>query len=212
MKILKLLNKKYFLIIFIFLFSPSSFAEDRPIDIWNIDKKKLEDSLEDKTSSETSNTQIKESNESSIYKMQTQKEANEIQLDSILDSKGVRIIGLYDPEDYGLDINMWSYSDGDQLKNIFSKILKIDLSKDAAEIMNILMLTNAHSPQKNISEQQFLKFKSDWLIKNADLDLIEEYLIKNQIFDVHPKLSKFLIDYYLSKAEINKSCEILSKN
>ena len=34
---------------------------------------------------------------------------------------------------------------------------------------------------KNISEEEFSKIKSDWLIKNSNLDLIEEYLIKNQI-------------------------------
>ena len=32
--------------------------------------------------------------------------------------------------------------------------------------------------KKNISKKEFLKFKSDWLIKNLDLDLIEEYIVK----------------------------------
>ena len=43
MKILKLLNKKYLLIIIVFLFGFSSFAEDQPVDIWNteIEKKKV---------------------------------------------------------------------------------------------------------------------------------------------------------------------------
>jgi len=39
MKILKLLNKKYFSIIIFFLFGFNSFAEEKPVDIWNIDKK-----------------------------------------------------------------------------------------------------------------------------------------------------------------------------
>ena len=42
MKILKLLNKKIF---FIFLISFSSFithAEEKPIDIWNVDKQEVE--------------------------------------------------------------------------------------------------------------------------------------------------------------------------
>ena len=41
MKILKLLNKKYFLIliIFIFLFSLNLRAEDEPVDIWDLEKK-----------------------------------------------------------------------------------------------------------------------------------------------------------------------------
>ena len=57
-----------------------------------------------------------------------------------------------------------------------------------------------------------MQFKSDWLIKNSDLDLIKTYLLKNQIIDVQPKLTKFLIDEYLSNFEIKKACEIFSKN
>ena len=42
MKTLKLLNKKNFaIIIFSLIASAISFAEDKPVDIWNIEKKKL---------------------------------------------------------------------------------------------------------------------------------------------------------------------------
>ena len=78
--------------------------------------------------------------------------------------------------------------------------------------MKVSILTNAYYPKKDISEKEFLKFKSDWLIKNADLDLIEEYFSKNQIINVHPELVKFLVDEYLSNSNIDKSCQILSKN
>ncbi len=40
MKILKLLNKINFTIIFIFSLSFLAYAEDEPVDIWNIEKKK----------------------------------------------------------------------------------------------------------------------------------------------------------------------------
>ena len=69
---------------------------------------------------------------------------------------------------------MWINSDGDQLKNIFAKLNKIKLSDDASEIIKISLLTNSYPPKKNILEKEFLKFKSDWLIKNSNLDLIEE--------------------------------------
>ena len=78
--------------------------------------------------------------------------------------------------------------------------------------MKVSILTNAYYPKKDISEKEFLKFKSDWLIKNEDLDLIEEYFSKNQIINVHPELVKFLVDEYLSNSNIDKSCQILSKN
>ena len=43
MRILKLLNKKYLSIIIILLFFwPFFTAEDKPVDIWNIDEKKIE--------------------------------------------------------------------------------------------------------------------------------------------------------------------------
>ena len=212
MKILRLLNKNHFLIIFIFLLTINSHADDKPIDIWNINKEKIQKATNDESALNTEIISEEKANESSIFMMQSQKKNDEVQMEENIGYQDVKIIGLYDPSDYGLDINMWSNSDGDQLKSIFSKISKLNLSKDAAEIMNILILTNAYIPKKNISEKQFLKFKSDWLIKNADYDLIEEYLIKNQIFDLQPELSKFLMDYYLSNAEIEKVCEIMSKN
>ena len=46
--------------------------------------------------------------------MQVVQKKNTIKLDQELVSKEIKIVGLYDPEDYGLNINMWSNSDGDQ--------------------------------------------------------------------------------------------------
>ena len=212
MKILKLLNRKYFLILLILLLGFSSNAEETPVDIWNIDKKNLEENSENNLSILKDQTDDEIISESSIYDMQSQKQNDIIKLEENMNTKKINIFGLYDPEDYGLDIHMWSNSNGDQLKKIFAKLKKINLSKDASEIMNISMLTNAYYPQKNISEKEFLKFKADWLIKDSNLDLIEEYLIKNQIFDAHPKLTKYLVDHYISNANVDKACEIFSKN
>ena len=41
-------------------------------------------------------------------------------------------------------------------------------------------VTRIPNPSKNISREQFLKIKSDWLIKNSNFELIEEYLLNNQ--------------------------------
>jgi hypothetical protein len=211
MKILKLLNKRNLLILFLIFLKLNAQAEDQPIDIWNVEKEiKIITKEENLDKENVGNSQI--STESQIYKMQSQKSTDIIQLEGKAITKKIKIIGLYDPEDFGLDINMWSNSDGDQLKNIFSKLDKLNLSRDASEIMRISILTNAYSPERNILEKEFLKFKSDWLIKNSDLDLIEEYLIKNQIFDIHPELTKYLVDQYLADANIDKACEIFSKN
>ena len=212
MKILKLLSKLHFIFVFSFFFMINLKAEDKPIDIWNIDKTQVEDN----NSQLPSNIEIEENansqNKINIFSMQSEKELNTIELENALNFKNLKIIGLYDPEDYGLDINMWINSNGDQLKNIFSKIEKIQLSKDAQEIMNISMLTNAYHPNINISEEEFLKYKSNWLIKNSNLDLIEEYLIKNQVLGVHPNLTKYFVDQHLSQSNLDKACKIFMKN
>ena len=213
MKILKLLNKKNFSIISIFLFlTLKAFAEENPVDIWNIDKKEIEN--ENKISLEAEDNQKEEILQKSIYNLQnqSQNQVETIEFNQDLESQKIKIIGLYDPEDNGLDIDMWVNSDGDQLKNIFSNIKKIELSDDANEIMNISMLTNAHYPKKNFTMKEFLQFKSEWLIKNSDLDLIQEYLLKNQIINSHPKLTKYLVDQHLSQSDIGKACEIFFKN
>ena len=210
MKTLKLLNRKYLLIIFINFFLCSSInAEDQPIDIWNVDKKEKEKVSSNDSLIVNDNNQI---SEPSVYDLQSNNLTDSVKVDLTLNSKEMKIIGLYDPEDYDLRINMWSNSNGDQLKYLFSNLAKKSLSDDASDLMNIVLLTNAYYPNINIQEDEFLKIKSDWLIKNKDRGLIEEYLIKNQIFNLHPVLSRYLVDQYLSESNITKACEIFNKN
>ena len=206
MKNLKLLNKNSLLIIIFFLFFAYATQSEEPIDIWNIGEKKINEN-----SDLIKNNEEKNTSQNSIYKLQSQKndELN-IEEDQTLASNIIKIIGLYDPAENGLDINMWSNSDGDQILNIFKRINKMDLSKDATEILDILFLTNAHYPTVNISKDKFLELKSSWLIKNSNLQLIENYLLKNQIINEHPKLTKYLVDEHLSRSEIKKACEIFS--
>ena len=213
MKISKLLNKKYFSIILVLVIGLSVHAEDQPADIWNIEKKNIEDETSNtQVENSENNTEIKENFESNVYKMQTQNKLSTINLEENLNTQEVKIIGLYDPEDYDLDINMWSNSDGDQLKRLITKLNKMNLSQDAVEIINVSLLTNAYHPNKNITEKEFLKFKSNWLIKNSNLKLIEEYLIQNQAINLHPELTKYIVDEYLSNTNIEKACEIFIKN
>ena len=211
MKILKSLNKKNLFLIFFVFFASLAYAEDQPVDIWNIEKKSQESNPSTLQSSEE-DSEINSTTEFEIFNMQKQKDNILVTSDDNLNSKEIKIYGLYDPQNYDLDIDMWLNSDGDQIKNIFFKLDKIKLSKDSTEIIKIALLTNAQNPKKNISEKEFLNFKSNWLIKNSNLDLIEEYLIKNQMFNLQPNLTKYLVDQYLSETNIEKACEILSKN
>ena len=101
MKTLKLLNKKIFFIFFFSLISLSSYSDEKPVDIWEINKKKAqeENKLKD------SEIKVEESSEdeqiSNIYEMQTSKENDFIKLESNLNSQEIKIVGLYDPEDNG---------------------------------------------------------------------------------------------------------------
>ena len=212
MKILKLLNKTYLSILIIFSFSiVNSFSENEPVDIWNIDKEQIQENSENKELISITENEL-ETEKIDVFNMQTKDRSDSIKVDETLNSKEIKIIGLYDPEDFGLKIDMWSNSNGDQLKYLFNNLAKINLSRDASELMNIVLLTNAYYPKKNISEKDFLKIKSDWLIKHNNLELIEEYLIKNDILNLHPKLSKYLVDKYLSESKLDQACKIFLNN
>jgi hypothetical protein len=207
MKNLKLLNKKYLSFILFYLFFGFATQSQEPIDIWSLEGKKSTEKID-----VIKNLEEKDIEQNSIYKMQSLKDdESNIEEDQTLPSTEIKIVGLYDPAENGLDINMWSNSNGDQILNIFKRINKMDLSKDASEILDILLLTNAHYPKINISKDQFLELKSNWLIKSSKLQLIERYLLKNQIINEHPKLTKLLVDDYLSRSEVKKACEIFSK-
>ena len=210
MKTLKLLNKKNLSIIVSFLIIQTvQLFSNEPVDIWNLDKTKktneiIQDNNIDSDEDDVSNK--------SIYEMQSKKnELLEIKQEETLLSAKIDITGLYDPEENGLSIDMWANSDGEEIIKIFNKIKNIDLSKDAKELLNISLLTNSYSPNKNISNEEFLELKEEWLIKNKNLELIEEYLIKNLNIENNKKLIRFLIDDYLSKSEIEESCKVLSR-
>ena len=207
MKNLKLLSKNYFLVILFSLFFGFATNSQEPVDIWEVGEKKPEENtnlIEDEAE--------KNIPQNTIYEMQSQKEGElSIEETQTLISKETKLVGIYDPAENGLDINMWSNSNGDQILNIFKRIDKLELSRDAAEILDILLLTNALYPEMNISKEQFLEIKSKWLIKRSNFDLIEKYLLNNEIINEHPKLTKHLVDHYLSQSNVKKACEIFSK-
>ena len=207
MKNLKLLNRKCFSIFLLSFFISLNVQSQEPIDIWSIE----ENSNTNKVLN-TKNDEDKEIPQNSIYEMQSQSNSElSIEQSQTLVSKEVKLVGLYDPEENGLDINMWSNSNGDQILNIFKRIDKLNLSQDASEIMDILLLTNAYYPKQNITEEQFLEIKSNWLIKKSNYQLIENYLLTNQIINENSKLTKYLVDYYLSESNVKKACEIFSE-
>ena len=203
MKISKLLDKKYLSISLIFLYLSNSLYAAEPVDIWNLESQNNEVSTNETTKKK------KKILENSIYKMQSEK-INELQIeeDETLISKKIEIYGLYDPEKNGLTIDMWSNSDGKKILDLFEKIKKIDLSNDAKDILDIALLTNSYFPKKNITSDEFLKLKADWLILNNDIKLIENYIFKNANINQNINLVKFVVNDYLSNGEIENACNV----
>ena len=73
---------------------------------------------------------------------------------------------------------MWTNSDGKKIISLYDRLKKVNLSSGAKEIINISFLTNSYFPDKNISNEQFLKIKSDWLIRNVNYEIIELSFLK----------------------------------
>ena len=88
---------------------------NEPSDIWNLPKNSP---ILNESNNETDENKviIKSTLESEILK----DDFNEEQLDD----PDIQLIGLFDPIENDLNIDMWSYSDGDQVTSILNKILK----------------------------------------------------------------------------------------
>ncbi len=206
MKNLKLLNKKNLsiFIFFILIFSNNLKAEEEPIDIWKLENNTEQNSdniILDNDQNDEINIDLKNSEKNTSINI----------IDSnILEKEKVSIVGLYDPEENGLNINMWSNSNGNEIKLILQKLNRVDLSKDADQILNIALLTNSHFPKANITEEEFINFKTDYLTKKNDKNLINLYLIKNENNFFNSSLIRFYINSFLENADLENACKIFN--
>jgi hypothetical protein len=117
------------------------------------------------------------------------------------------VIGIFDAEINNFNLNMWSQSDGSDIKKILNRINKLKLSKFSENLLFQVLFTNAYPPQRNLSSNEFLKIKIDWLIKNNKLKDLENLLKINPEVGREPKAIKLLINEYLSSADIKSACE-----
>ncbi len=207
MKLLNL-NRYFFYLLLIFLFSPLNSEES--IDIWKKDKI---DNFSGKDLEQESLIQKKENN-SIDQKISLN---NNIQIseeigNQILDKP---LYGIYDPEESDLSLNMWIKTDGKEIKDIFKRINKIKLSRSSEEFFINTIMTYSYSPTKNLSEEEFLNLKINWLISNEKDELLEEFLNKNKNFNGKKKIIQYLVDKNISKANLNEGCkksEFISKD
>ena len=204
MKILKLLSRNIFIFLFsYFLIISTSFANET-VDIWNLENNKKNNGIiKKKENLDKSNNQtsINNLNSSNLISVEQEEKFNQDENN---------LVGLYDPDENDLTIDMWEKSDGDKITQIVEKIHKLNLSYDAKNIYNKLILTNSFPPKRNINTQDFINLKINWLIKNNDLELIKEFLVKNDYENYNLSLIKYYLDQNLSLAKIEKSCELFS--
>ena len=155
MKTLRRLNSLFINFVVIFFFIINSYANE-PVDIWNIEK------VDNPKVSK--NTSIKDDIESKnlIKNSQTQQQENLITIGQKLETESVMLAGLYDPAENGLTIDMWSNSDGYQIKQLLDRINNKKLSNYSEKILDIALLTNSYFPKKNITEEEFIDFKSNY--------------------------------------------------
>ena len=199
------LNKLVYLFFFIFLLS-SLKAEEDNVDIWNknnLNKKNIE-------SNNKENTQNKKIINTNA--VATEIETDKIQVIKSFENKqnNPSIYGIYDPVENSFDLNMWSNSEGTKIKDTIDRISKIKLSKFAEEMFVTILLTNSYLPRTNMTDEEFLLYKFNWLIKNEKDDLIETFLNKNENFPRKEKLIKYLIDRSISKANLDEACNKIS--
>ena len=119
----------------------------------------------------------------------------------------IQLLGLHDPGKNDLTLNMWVNSDGESIKNTFNRISKINLSDFSEKRFEEVIFTYSYPPNKNLSQDEFLKFKINGLINNSKIELIENFLNNNLEFKGRSKLIKYLVDHYIATADILKSCE-----
>ena len=201
MKILKSLNNFIFFLSLFLFFEISISYSNEPVDIWDI--KKIDSEIA-KEEIGKNNVNIISSNIESENNNQT------ISSFDIIGKQEMQLIGLYDPQENNLNIDMWMNTDGDQIKSIIKKINTLNLSVDASEIFKVALLTNSYLPNMNIKGQEFISFKQDFLIKNKDLELIKIFLEKNRGIVGNQNLIKFYLDTYLVKGEEIESCNLFN--
>ena len=207
MKILKLLNKKNYLIFFFLIISSYTLANE-PVDIWNIDKSDTEAQKEDKNDNSI-NEEVSEE-VISVYDINNQNNnsaGSKVLLEDNLENK-ISLYGLYDPDENNLSIEMWGESDGKEINDLFDKVLSQSLSNDALDILQITLLTNSNAPEKNITKEEFYNYQKKFLIKKNDFSLIKLFIEKNPNFSQKEDLINYYVNHYFAEANIEKGCEI----
>jgi len=193
-------SKKFLSLLIIFLFFSPIQSEEK-IDIWKNNKSKKEEIKSTDQKDTNSNKKLN-------FKIDINKNVNQtIKIDENLnDSERDRVFGVFDPEDYNFNLNMWSTTNADDVRASIKRLKKIKLSKTSSELLANVLLSFSYPP-KGMEEKEFIQLKINWLIDNNQKDLIEEFLKLNDDFNGKSRAVQFLVDDSIAKANIKKGCE-----
>ena len=117
------------------------------------------------------------------------------------------LVGIFDPEENNFTLDMWSRSDGEDIKKILKKLNKMQLSSFSENLLFQILFTNSYPPKNNLTSEEFLKIKINWLIKNKRLKDLENLLKTNSVVGENSKVVKLLVNEHLAKADIKAACE-----
>ena len=201
MKILKPLSKILILTLLICLVQSAKAQEIR--EIWSeIEKKKISNNglanNDDNTSvvNQLEGVKVKLSNEN-------------ILVEQNLNSSNTLLSGLFDPDENDLNLDMWSNTDGIEIKKQLERIKSRNLSSFSERLMDVALLTNSYIPNQNFSLDEFESYTLDHLIKKKDYNLVEQFIQKNSSIKDKERLIKHVADYYLSLNKIENSCSAI---
>ena len=193
------LSKLIFFLIFINILTFNlATAENEAADIWEQNNNQEENN--------ESNSEKNITIESPILSGDIEKIVIKIDEDN-LETQDESIIGIFDPEENNFNLNMWSSTDGKEIKKVFNRINKLKLSKISEDLLFQVLFTNAYPPKKNLNSEEFLKIKINWLINKKRIKDLEVLLKNNPEVGKNSKAIKFLINEYLSSANIKSACE-----
>ena len=155
MKILKQLSKILISLSFFLLINVSQAQEIR--EIWSeIENKESKEEIKNNTSTSE--------NKNQIQSVKVKLSDENILVDQNLDNSNILLAGLFDPDDHDLDLQMWSSTDGEEIKKLIKSIQSRKLSSFSERLMDIALLTNSYVPNQNFSLDEFESFTIDHLI------------------------------------------------
>ncbi len=196
---MKLRSFNYLIGLILIFFCSHLFSEEK-IDIWKNKKEIPQQNLEDEEKDNQGNSNLK------ISKPIKALDKIKIQESSTIQSEEKNVYGIYEPANYGFNLNMWSETKAEDLRSSLKRLKKIELSKSSNEILEAILFSFSYPPQ-GMTEKEFVDLKINWMIEHDRTNLIESFLKQNDQFDSKRKAVEYLVNKNIASGNIKEGCE-----